>query len=251
MNKEARIKFLLEWADNVMILGQRLSEWCGHGPILEQDIAITNIALDLIGEARNIYQYTASLENNGRTEDYYPFLRLEQQFYNVLLVEQPNTDWAYTIVRQNMFDTFHYFKLLQLKECSDESIAAIATKSLKEVTYHLRYSSEWMVRLGDGTEESHAKMQKALNDLYKFFDELFERSESEQFLIQEGVIQADNDLKSDVLKKFNDTASAATLLIPQNVVGRTGGKKGIHSEHMGYILTTMQYMQRTYPEASW
>ena len=251
MNKEARIKFLLEWADNVMILGQRLSEWCGHGPILEQDIAITNIALDLIGEARNIYQYTASLENNGRTEDYYPFLRLEQQFYNVLLVEQPNTDWAYTIVRQNMFDTFHYFKLLQLKECSDETIAAIATKSLKEVTYHLRYSSEWMMRLGDGTEESHAKMQKALNDLYKFFDELFERSESEQFLIQEGVIQADNDLKSDVLKKFNDTASAATLLIPQNVVGRTGGKKGIHSEHMGYILTTMQYMQRTYPEASW
>lgn len=251
MNKEARIKFLLEWADNVMILGQRLSEWCGHGPILEQDIAITNIALDLIGEARNLYQYTASLEANNRTEDYYPFLRLEQQFCNILLVEQPNTDWAYTIVRQNMFDTFHYFKLLQLKECSDETIAAIATKSLKEVTYHLRYSSEWMVRLGDGTEESHARMQKALNELYKFYDELFEISESEQILIQEGVIQADNDLKSDVLKKINDTASTATLLIPQNVVGRSGGKKGIHSEHMGYILTTMQYMQRTYPEASW
>lgn len=251
MNKEASIKFLLEWADNVMILGQRLSEWCGHGPILEQDIAITNIALDLIGEARNLYQYTASLEGNNKSEDYYPFLRLEQQFYNVLLVEQPNTDWAYTIVRQNMFDTFHYYKLLQLKECGDETIAAIATKSLKEVTYHLRYSSEWMIRLGDGTEESHNRMQKALNDLYKFFDELFEISESEQILVQTGIIQDGNEVKSNAIKKFNETINTATLSLPQNVVGRSGGKKGIHSEHMGYILSTMQYMQRAYPEASW
>lgn len=251
MNKEARIKFLLEWADNVMILGQRLSEWCGHGPILEQDIAITNIALDLIGEARNIYQYTASLENNGRTEDYYPFLRLEQQFYNVLLVEQPNTDWAYTIVRQNMFDTFHYYKLLQLKECSDETIAAIATKSLKEVTYHLRYSSEWMVRLGDGTEESHAKMQKALDDLYKFYDELFETSSAEAQLISTGILPSNEEVKINAVQKLNETIATSTLTLPQKVVGRTGGKKGIHSEHMGYILSTMQYMQRAYPEASW
>lgn len=250
MNQESLVKYLLEWADNVMILGQRLSEWCGHGPILEQDIAITNISLDLIGEARNIYQYIAEMEGNGKTEDYYPFLRKEHQFYNVLLVEHQNVDWAYTMVRQNMFDTFHYYKLQQLKESTDGRIAAIANKSLKEVTYHLRFSSEWLIRLGDGTEESNSKMQKALNDLYKFFEELFEISESEKTLIENGIIKSD-DIKSQTIQRFKENVSNATLILPQNVVPRTGGKKGVHTEHLGYLLATMQYLQRAYPGASW
>lgn len=251
MEKMHLINYLLEWADNVMILGQRNSEWCGHGPILEQDIAITNISLDLIGEARNIYQYIAELEGNGKTEDDYPFLRLEHQFLNVQLVEQPNTDWAYTIVRQCLFDCYHHQQLSNLQNAKDSQIAAIATKSLKEVNYHLRYSSEWMIRLGDGTDESHHKMQKAVNELYKFYGELFEVTNAHQYLISNGVVPKAEEGRLKATEKLNEILHTATLSIPDSVVSRTGGKNGVHTEHLGFLLATMQYMQRAYPNMTW
>ncbi len=245
------LKFVLQWADNSMILGQRLSEWCGHGPQLEQDIAITNIALDLIGEARNLYQYAAKIEGENRDEDYYPFLRKENEFYNLLLVEQPNTDWAFTIVRQHMFDTFHYFFLEAMQDSADSQLAAIAAKSLKEARYHLRYSSEWMIRLGDGTEESHLKMQKALDTLYKFYNEAFHPSNEDQLLMNDNIAFDLSLIKAKANQSFQQTIEESTLKIPQSANSREGGKNGNHSEHLGYILATMQYMQRTYPEAQW
>jgi ring-1,2-phenylacetyl-CoA epoxidase subunit PaaC len=249
--KEALLKFILQWADNSMILGQRLSEWCGHGPQLEQDIAITNISLDLIGEARNLYNYAATLEGNGKDEDYYPFWRKEQSFYNVLLVEQPNVDWAFTIVRQFMYDTFHYHFLDAMTKSKDEQLAAIATKSMKEARYHLKYSSDWMKRLGDGTEVSHDKIQKALDGMYKFYDECFLPSNEELLLLNEGIAVDLEQIKKQSLSVFEEIVAVSTLSITPTNVKRTGGKNGRHSEHLGYILATMQYMQRAYPGLEW
>ena len=169
---QAKFEYLLRLGDNALILGQRLGEWCGHGPILEQDIAITNIALDFIGQARNWLTYAGEVEDKGRSEDDLAYLRDAWDFRNVLLVEQPNGDWAYTLIRQFLFDSFNFLLHQELCQSNDEQIAAIAQKSLKEVTYHRRFSSEWCIRLGDGTEESHQRMQTALNDLYRYVEEL-------------------------------------------------------------------------------
>jgi ring-1,2-phenylacetyl-CoA epoxidase subunit PaaC len=250
-SQQTLLKYILQWADNTMILGQRLSEWCGHGPALEQDIAITNIALDLIGEARNLYQYAAKIEGNGRDEDHYPFIRKEQEFYNVLLVEQPNMDWAVTIVRQFMFDTFHYYFLEEMANSKDEQLAAIAAKSLKEARYHLRFSSEWMVRLGDGTDVSHKKMQAAVTLLYKFYDEMFTPSNEDLLLINDAIAADLIEIKTKATAVFLKVLKEATLVLPVTNVKRSGGKSGIHSEHMGFLLSTMQYMQRAYPDMEW
>jgi ring-1,2-phenylacetyl-CoA epoxidase subunit PaaC len=249
--KDTLLKFVLQWADCSMILGQRLSEWCGHGPALEQDIAITNISLDLIGEARNLYQYAAEIEGNNRDEDYYPFLRKEKEFYNFLLVEQPNTDWAFTIVRQFMFDTYHYFFLVEMAQSQDERLAAIASKSMKEARYHLKFSSDWMLRLGDGTQLSHQKMQTALDGLYKFYDEMFVPSNEESVLINQNISADLQNIKSKAQPILENIIHEATLNIPQTNVRRTGGKNGNHSEFLGFILSTMQSMQRTYPGMEW
>ncbi|MDX1666665.1 MAG: 1,2-phenylacetyl-CoA epoxidase subunit PaaC, partial [Saprospiraceae bacterium] len=170
--QEAHFDYVLRLGDSSLILGQRLSEWCGHGPILEQDIAITNIALDLIGQARSLLQYAGRLEGEGRDEDQLAFLRDAWDFRNYLLVEQPNGDFAHTIVRQFFFDAYHFFLFRELTRSQDEHLSAIAEKSLKEITYHLRFSSEWMIRLGDGTEESHDRMQAAVDDLWMYTGEL-------------------------------------------------------------------------------
>ncbi|MFM9950269.1 MAG: 1,2-phenylacetyl-CoA epoxidase subunit PaaC [Saprospiraceae bacterium] len=249
--QQAHFEYLLRLGDNALILGQRLGEWCGHGPVLEQDIAITNIALDLIGQSRSLLEHAGSLEGKGRNEDDLAFLRDAWDFRNVLLVEQPNQDWAFTIVRQFLFDAFHYPLLLQLSESSDEHLAAIAKKSIKEVAYHLRYSSEWMIRLGDGTEVSHQKMQAALDELWMYSGESTTPDEVD-LLVAEAGIGANLELvQRAYAEKVNAVLHEATLQKPVGDWMQRGGKTGSHSEYLGFILAEMQFMQRAYPGQKW
>ncbi len=249
--KENLLKYTLHLADNALILGHRLSEWCGHGPVLEQDIALTNIALDLVGQARNLYQYAAEISGDGKTEDDFPYLRKENEFRNVLLTEYPNEDFAYTIVRQFLYDSYNFYFYNELKNSSDKRLAAIAEKSLKEITYHLRFSSEWMIRLGDGTEVSHEKMQNALEDLYPFWGELVQAEDYETALLAFGVSVDLNKIKPGIEAKVKEIMEKATLKLPEISWFQSGGKKGHHTEQLGFILTDLQYLQRTYPGAEW
>lgn len=245
------IDYTLYLADNSLILGQRNSEWCGHGPVLEQDIAITNISLDLIGQARNFYQYAANLIGNGSTEDSLAYLRTEREFKNCLLVEQPNGDWAKTILRQFFFSQYQYILFQHLQNSKDEQIAAIAAKAYKEVTYHLRWSSEWVIRLGDGTEESHQRMIKAIDELRMYTGEMFEATGYELSVMKKGIGVDVSKLKEPWKNKVKEIFTEATLLLPENIFMQTGGKEGKHTEHLGHILTELQYMQRAYPNSSW
>ncbi len=238
-------------ADNALILGHRNSEWCGHGPVLEQDIAITNISLDLIGQARNFYQYAAVLTGNNTTEDSLAYLRDVPDFKNCLLVEQPKGDWASTVLRQFFFSTYQYFLYTQLKKSSDEQLAAIAEKSLKEVTYHLRWSSEWVIRLGDGTAESNARMNKAIDDFWMYTGELFVPAQYEAIAAQEGFGVDVSALKNEWADKVKNIFEEATLPVQENTFMQTGGKEGKHTEHLGFILAEMQFMQRAYPNSEW
>jgi ring-1,2-phenylacetyl-CoA epoxidase subunit PaaC len=247
------IDYTLHLADNALILGQRNAEWCGHGPVLEQDIAITNISLDLIGQARHFYQYAAELINlstdkpiKPATEDSLAYLRTEREFKNCLLVELPRGDWAQTIIRQFFFSAYQHLLFTELQNSDDKQIAAIAEKSLKEVTYHVRWSSEWVIRLGDGTDESHQRMLKSLDTLWAYTGELFEPAAYESISGIDFSI-----LKEKWLQKVNEVFEEATLPFPENVYQHSGGKNGIHTEHMGYILSDLQYLQRTYPGAEW
>lgn len=245
------IDYTLHLADNSLILGQRNAEWCGHGPVLEQDIAITNITLDLIGQARNFYQYAAALIGNGASEDSLAYLRTEREFKNCLLVEQPIGDWAQTILRQFLFSQYQHLLYQQMQYSKNEQLAAIASKALKETTYHLRWSSEWVIRLGDGTEESHQRMLKAIDELWRYTGELFEPAGYEQQAAAGGMGVDVSGLKEPWKNKVGEVFSEATLPVPQNVFMIKGGKEGIHTEHLGYILAEMQYLQRTYPGAEW
>lgn len=250
-NKTLLKQYVLQLADNSMILGQRLGEWCGHGPILEQDIAMTNIALDLVGEARSLYQYVAEIDGDGKTEDDYPYKRDVLEWRNLLLVEQPNEDFAYTVVRQFLFDVYHYHHLQALMSSSDERLSAIAHKSIKEAKYHLKYSSEWLVRLGDGTEESHQKTQKALDNRYMYFDEAFMPTSLEATITDQGIGPDLAVLHKDASEMVADVVSRATLTLPEVGWAQRGGKEGRHSEHLGFILAELQFMQRTYPDSQW
>ncbi len=244
-------QYILQLSDNSMILGHRLSELCGHGPSLETDIALTNISLDLYGQTRSYCQYAAKVKGENFNEDTVAFLRTEREYKNVLLVEQPNTDFAYIIVRQFLFDAYHLPLLEQLKNSKDKTIAAIAAKSIKEVSYHHRFSSEWVKRLGDGTEESHQKTQEALDYLWAYVGELFEESEIEKWAKEEGIGADLNAIHEQYKKDIEAVVAEATLTIPEYDPYQQGGKNGIHSEHMGFILTELQYMQRTYPNMTW
>lgn len=248
---KALFEYLIRHADDTMILGQRLSELCGHGPILEEDIALTNIALDLIGQATELYEYAAQVENKGRTADDLAFLRLEREYKNVLLVEQKNGDFGKTIVRQFLFDNFQLLNYTQLLNSSDAQVAAIAEKSLKEVKYHLKHSSEWVIRLGDGTEESHQRVQESVDDLMRFVEELFFQNEVNELLQEDKLIGDCEDFKQQFYQNVNNVLTEATLTIPEIKYHQKGGRKGIHSEHMGFLLAEMQYMQRTYPGMQW
>jgi ring-1,2-phenylacetyl-CoA epoxidase subunit PaaC len=245
------VSYIYGIADNALILGQRLGELCGHGPSLETDIALTNISLDLFGQTRSYFQYAASALGGGATEDTIAFLRSEREYRNVLLVEQPNTDFAYCIARQYLFDEFHLLLLTELQNSADETLAAIATKSLKEVSYHRRFSSDWILRLGDGTPESHERIQTAINDLWTYTDELFQMTPTDTEMASLGVGVDLAPLKQIWLEKVTDLLTRATLSVPDQQYFLKGGKSGIHSEHMGYLLADLQYMQRTFPNMTW
>jgi ring-1,2-phenylacetyl-CoA epoxidase subunit PaaC len=250
----------LHLADNALILGHRNSEWTGHGPVLEQDIAISNIALDLIGQARNFYQYAAQLINQSTqqpnipsTEDSLAYLRDAHEFKNCLLVEQPNGDWAKTTLRQFFFSAYQFYYYQELQKSKDSNLAAIAEKSLKEVTYHLRWSSEWVIRLGDGTDESRSRMLKAIDELWMYTDELFENTSYEHKAASEGFGVDISLFKNDWDKKVKEVFEEATLPIPTKELNNVNwfGKEGKHSEHLGYILAEMQFLQRAYPGCEW
>ena len=257
--------YSLHLADNALIIGQRNSEWTGHGPVLEQDIAITNIALDYLGQARNFYQYAATLYNGFSADEkqqvdkYIPrlwkeydrelqeddlaFLRDEHQYLNLLITELPKGDWAFSVLRQFFFSAFQFYLYQKLQQSSDTQLAAIAEKSIKEVAYHLRWSGEWVIRLGDGTEESNSRIRNALAEVWMFTGEMFVSVSFEKIDV--------SSLKEAWLQKVHTVFEEATLEIPKATWFQSGGKEGKHTEHLGFLLAEMQYLQRTYPNATW
>lgn len=248
MTNENLIQYIYGIADNSLILGQRISELCGHGPTLETDIAMTNIALDLLGQTRSYYQYVAELSNEDLTEDDVAFLRKEREYKNILLVEQPNTDFAYVIVRQYFFDVFHFLLLKELENSKNVNFQAIAKKSLKEVSYHKRFSGDWLKRLGDGTAESKDKAQKAVDDLWVYTDEMFHMTSDDKKVAEPGYGVDTSTLKDDYYTVVKSLLKEATLEIPDVKYFQKGGKSGIHTEHMGFLLSDMQ---STYPDMKW
>jgi ring-1,2-phenylacetyl-CoA epoxidase subunit PaaC len=251
LNNEALINYTLHLADNALVLGHRNSEWCGHGPILEQDIAISNIALDCIGQARNFYQYAAELSGDGATEDTLAYLRDASEFKNCLLVELPNGDWAQTVLRQFLFSTYQYFLYQSLQNSNNQQLSAIAEKALKEVTYHVRWSSEWVIRLGDGTDESKQRMLHAIDTLLPYTGELFLSATYESDALNKGFSVDPGAIKPAWNEKIRTVFDEATLTIPDRTGMLTGGKEGKHTEHLEALLEEMQYLQRTHPNAEW
>lgn len=249
--KEQLQRYVLQLADDSVILGQRLGEWCGHGPVLEIDMALTNVSLDLFGQARSLYQYAAEIEGQGRTEDDMCYLRDAWDYYNCLLVEQPNGDFAKTIVRQYFFDVYQFYLYDQLQSSKDEHLAAIAAKSIKETAYHLRFSKEWMKRLGDGTEESNRRLQEAIDDLWRNTEELFSATNIDDAMRDAGIGADLLKVKDDWMAEVNATFGLANVSIPETAVMQKGGRSGIHTEHLGFLLAEMQIMQRTYPGLEW
>lgn len=251
MMQQKLYDYLLLLGDNSMILGQRLGELCGHGPELETDIALTNISLDLFGQVRNYFQYAAEIAGGDKTEDSIAMLRYENEYRNTLLVEQPNIDFAHVIVRQFLYDVYHQLLLTELLNSKNETIAAIAKKSIKEVDYHVDFSSTWLKRIGDGTEESHSKTQAAVEELYRFSMELFQETETEKWANETGVGADLNQLKPIYINRVEEALKEANLTIPEGTVFQYGAKNGRHTEYMGYILADFQYMQRAYPNMKW
>jgi ring-1,2-phenylacetyl-CoA epoxidase subunit PaaC len=269
-----KLNYTLRLADDALIMGHRLSEWCGHGPILEQDIALTNTSLDHLGRARSLYQYAAeqfnnlpaaekanvftsvSIQNlvkNGATidEDNLAYLRDGWDYKNLILLEQPNGDWANTVARSFFYDAFNYFFFSELVKSTEETLSAIAEKSLKEVTYHLRWSSEWVIRLGDGTDESHTRMQNAVNNLWSYTGELFAPNMAETAMAEQGIGPNLESIKPLWMERVQSVFEEATLAMPAAGWMQKGGKDGRHSEHLGYILADLQFVQRTYPGMAW
>lgn len=252
MNKhEISQRLALQLGDNTLILAQRLGEWCGHGPVLEQDIALTNIALDLLGQTRMYYTYSAQLDGKGKTDDDLAFHRDAHQFLNVLLVEQKNGNWADTIARQFFFDAWHLLYIEQLCHSNDQSLREIAEKAIKEVTYHTRFSSDWVIRLGDGTAESHQKIQSAINQIWPYTGELFLPSEVDLAAAQNGIAPDLTALLPKWSEKINHVLTEATLDLPSDIYMQRGGKSGVHTEQLGFLLAEMQYLQRAYPGNQW
>ena len=244
-------EYVLRLGDDSLILGHRLSEWCGHGPILEEDIAMTNISLDLVGQATSLLGYAGELEGKGRDADALAFLSFDREYKNVLLVEQPNGDFGMTMLRQFFFDSFRKPLFEKLQHSTDQHLAAIAEKSLKETKYHLKHSSEWVIRLGDGTEESNARIQESLNTLWRYTNELFFTDEVDNELVEKGIVPSLQEIQIEWNATVTAVLTEATLTIPTNNWKQEGGRKGLHSEHLGYILAELQYMQRAYPNMQW
>ena len=245
------LKYCLRLGDTSLILSHRLGEYSSYGPYLEEDLAITNVALDHIGQAESFLKYAVEIEGNGRTEDDLTFRRPEKEFFNVQLVEQPNGDFAHIMARQYFIDEFNYGLYSVLKNSSNETLAAIANKSLKEVAYHVRRSGEWLVRLGDGTEESHERIQMAVNELWKYTGELFEMDGTDEALIAKGVAPNLEEIKVSWNDRVDEVFRRAKLERPENDHMVSGSRNGIHSEHLGHLLAEMQSLPRAYPDAVW
>jgi ring-1,2-phenylacetyl-CoA epoxidase subunit PaaC len=245
------VLYVLRRADDALVLGHRLSEWCGHAPMLEEDMALANMGLDLLGQARELYSYAAKVEGKGNDEDKFAYLRDVRQYRNLLMMELPNGDFARTIVRQFFYGAFADLYWRAMMASSDATLAAIAAKSEKESAYHLRHSSEWIVRLGDGTEESHRRAQEAIEELWAFTGEMFAVDDAERALIDAGVAIDPASLKSQWLKTVTGVVAEATLTLSENDWMQQGGRVGRHSEHLGHLLSELQSLQRTFPGATW
>lgn len=248
---EAKRKYYLEIADNAFILSHRLAECCSRGPFLEEDLAATNVSLDLIGLAESIYNETAKMGSEGWSGDDMAYRRGEHEYYNCLLCEQENTDFAYIMTRQFFMDAFNYYFFSELTSSTDPFLQAVATKSLKEVTYHLKRSSEWMLRFGGGTEESRMRAQRAVNDLWKYTGELFTPSEADTCMRAAGVSADLDKVKVRWEQKVSEIFYLAELKRPESTHQMKGGKSGVHTEKMGYMLNDIQYLTNKYPEAQW
>ena len=249
--KSALFEYCLRLGDTSLVLGQRLSEWCGRAPDFEMDMAASNLALDLIGQARLILDYAGKYDGSGRDADTLAFTRDVLQFRNILLVEQPNGDWAQTIARQFFFSAFQALQYGALACSSDAELAAIAVKSSKEIAYHKRFAAEWIVRLGDGTEESHERLQRAVDRLWRFTPEMFDMDEADRLMLEEGVGIDAAKLAAPWQAEVESTLGEATIQMPKLARGTRGGRLGHHSEHLGHLLTEMQFLQRAYPGAEW
>jgi ring-1,2-phenylacetyl-CoA epoxidase subunit PaaC len=245
------VRYLLARADDALILGHRLSEWCGHAPMLEEDMALANIALDLIGQARALYTYAAEVDGNGSSEDRFAYLRDARQYRNLLLVEQPNGDFARTIVRQFFYSAFADPYWRAMTASTDATLAAVAAKSEKESAYHLRHASEWVIRLGDGTDESHRRATEAVEALWSFTGELFEPDAGERELAEAGVVVDPAALGETWRRGVGEVMAQASLAVPPHGWSQSGGRAGRHGEHLGHLLSELQYLQRAHPGASW
>lgn len=248
---ENLFRYVLRLGDLSLVLGQRLGEWIGHAPALEEDLGLANVALDLIGQARLLLSYAGEIEGRGRDEDAIAYMREHGDYLNPILAEQPNGDFGQTIVRQVLIDAFQLELYEGMSRSTDERLAAIAAKSVKEVRYHLRYSSGWLVRLGDGTQESHARVQSALDKLWPYTVELFAEDELDRAMAEQGVAPRLAEVQKGWNSRISAILSEATLERPKERPHAWHGKRGQHSEHLGYILAEMQHMQRTYPGARW
>jgi len=249
--REALFNYLLRIGDSSLIGSQRLAEWISKGPTLEEDIALTNISLDLLGQARAALTYAAEIEGKGSTEDSLAYLRSEREYYNNLLSELPNGNFADSIAKLFLSSAFSFHFYTSLGKSKDENLSALALKSLKEVSYHLRHTGEWVIRLGDGTEESKKKIQKAFEDLWMFTNDLFEMSEVDKTLIEMGIGVDLTIIKNSWDATVNEVLKRATLSRPNDEYMQTGRLEGHHSEYLGHILTELQYLQRTIPNAKW
>ncbi|MCW3123718.1 MAG: Phenylacetate-CoA oxygenase subunit PaaI [Flavipsychrobacter sp.] len=249
--EQAIYNYCLRMGDNSLIQSYRLSEWCSNAPILEEDLALTNFALDMIGRAQAMLAYAGKIEGKGRTDDDLAYRRSERQYYNHLIMELPNGDFAKTIARLLFTATYEFYLFTDLQRSADPTIAAIAAKTVKEVKYHMAHAGDWVLRLGDGTEESHNRIQKAINKLWMYTGELFETDETDAILADKNIAVDLALVKAKWTAHITGVLKEATLSVPEDEYMQTGGRKGVHTEHLGHILSEMQYLQRAYPEAIW
>lgn len=249
--KSTTLEYTTRLGDDSSVLGHRISEWVSRGPFLEEDIAYANVALDYVGRARMFYGYAAELANDGRTEDDFAYMRDDRQYRNLLLMEMPRGDFAYSQVRQLFVDVYYSLLLPQLMDSKDDTLAAIAAKAIKETRYHLRRSRDWVLRLGDGTEESHRRTQKAVDSLWGYTHEMFEMDETERFLADNGIGVDTTKLRDEWLKQVSTILTEATLEVPEDGWAVRGGRIGYHTENLGHLLTEMQFVHRSYPGCQW
>ena len=250
--QEALFEYLLRMGDDRLILGHRLSEWCGHGPILEEDIALSNIALDYIGHATSLLEYAGEIEDKGRDEDDIAFFRDGIDYKCIKMVQLPRGDFGFTMARQFLFSVFSYLFYSKLKDTGDDTLRGMAQKALKETRYHVRHSREWILRLGDGTDESNERIQKSFNDLWMYTDELFYMDDIDKHLIDEGIAFDLADIRPEWKDRVEQTMEEATLEVPPyDQYMAEGGREGFHTEHLGHLLAEMQRLPRSYPDAEW